>query len=114
MVNGCRKGKAGEREAAKAWSEATGCDAARGQQHSGSPESPDVKHGIKGVHIEVKRTARGYNTQSAIDQAREDAAQGDVPIAMTRQDRGEWIVSVPLCDLMSLVDKLASRKWMLE
>lgn len=112
-VNGCRKGKAGEREAAKAWAEATGCTARRGQQHCGGAESPDVAHNVAGLHLEVKRTARSYSVQKAIDQARSDAAVGSVPVALTRQDRGEWIVSLPLSELMAMVDILAEHKWKL-
>lgn len=113
-VNSCQKGKAGEREAAKAWTAAVGAFARRGKQYSGSEESPDIKQEVEGVHIECKRTARGYNIQSAVSQAREDAAIGDIPVALTRQNRGEWIISLPLADIMALVDKLADRKWMIE
>lgn len=112
-VNGCRKGKAGEREAAHAWADAVGCVARRGQQHKGGAESPDVAHDVAGLHIEVKRTARSYSVQKAIEQARSDAKPGSVPVALMRQDRGEWTVSVPLADLMALVDILAARKWQL-
>lgn len=112
-VNGNRKGKAGEREAAKAWAMAIDCDARRGQQFCGGSDSPDVVHEVEGIHLEVKRTARGYNVQAAIDQAREDGDKLDIPVALTRQDRGEWIASVPLELLMILVDKLADRKWKL-
>ncbi len=113
-VNGCQKGKAGEREAAKAWTAAVGSFARRGKQYSGSEESPDIVHGVDGIHIECKRTARGYNVQSAISQARKDAASGDVPVALTRQNHGEWIISLPLEQVMMFVDKLADRKWMIE
>jgi hypothetical protein len=106
-----RKGKVGEREAAKAWSAAVDCEARRGVQFQGGAESPDVSHKVDGVHIEVKRTARGYNTQAAIEQAREDAKPGNVPVVLSRQDRGEWIASVPLSELMALVDILAEQKW---
>ena len=112
-VNGCRKGKSGEREAAKAWSAAVGCAARRGQQHCGGAESPDVAHEVAGLHLEVKRTARSYSVQRALEQARSDAKAGAVPVALTRQDRGEWIASVSLADLMALVDILAARKWQL-
>lgn len=112
-VNGCRKGKAGEREAAKAWSAAIGCVARRGQQHCGGAESPDVTHDVDGLHLEVKRTARSYSVQKALEQAKSDAKAGSVPVALMRQDRGEWTVSVPLADLMALVEILAARKWQL-
>lgn len=112
-VNGNQKGKRGEREAAKAWAESMGTTARRGQQFCGGGESPDVVHGVPGIHLEVKRTARAFAVQRAIEQARDDMPAGSVPVALTRQDRGEWIVSVPLADLLALVDVLAKHKWQL-
>ena len=50
------KGKRGEREAAKVLTKALGVKFARGVQHSGSPDSPDVKAAEPlGLHFEIKR-----------------------------------------------------------
>ena len=60
-MNQRRKGAQAEREIARflheKWRTADGTliTARRGQQFSGSPDSPDVVHNIPGVHLEVTR-----------------------------------------------------------
>ena len=93
-VNGKRKGQVGELEAAKAWAAAFHCEARRGQQFSGSPDSPDVVQEVPGVHLEVKRTER-LRVYAAVEQAVEDA--GDkVPIVLHRQNGRPWVAIIPL------------------
>ena len=52
MVNSRNKGKSGELELAHELERLWGVSARRGQQFSGSPDSPDVVTGIPGLHIE--------------------------------------------------------------
>ena len=57
-MNSRQKGKRGEREAA-VFLTVNGLPARRGQQFSGSPDSPDVVCPLlPGVHLEVKRCER--------------------------------------------------------
>lgn len=99
-----RKGARGEREAAEAlrivWPEADRAPMqARGATRDGSEIS-----GTGEYWVEVKR---GRATpQAALRQATRDAApHGRVPIALTRADRGEWIVSMGLETFAALVPR---------
>jgi len=90
MVKSIEKGKAGERELA-ALLRKYGFEARRGQQFSGSPDSPDVVHSIDGLHIEVKRVER-LNAYEALDQASGDAGKDEVPIVFHRRNKRDWMV----------------------
>jgi hypothetical protein len=71
-MNSREKGKRGER----AWRDelrAQGFQARRGQQFSGSPDSPDVVcDSLPWIHFEVKAVER-LNIEDAMEQARADA-----------------------------------------
>lgn len=90
------KGAAGERAAAKEWARVMGGTARRGQQFSGSPDSPDVVTSISGIHLEVKRTERG-NPYGWIDQAVRDAGE-QCPVVLHRRNKREWLLIVRLDD----------------
>src|SRR6476646_283959 len=78
-MNSREKGKRGERQ----WRDelrAQGYAARRGQQFSGSPDSPDVVcDELRWIHFEVKAVEK-LNIDDAMDQARRDAAGEKVPI----------------------------------
>lgn len=103
-MNSRDKGKRGEREAAAAMVEHLGCEARRGVQFQGGQDSPDVRHSIEGVHVEVKRTET-FNAYNAMDQAKHDGA-GKVPIVLHKRNHREWLVVVPLARLRELVEKI--------
>jgi hypothetical protein len=73
-----------------------GGTARRGQQFSGSPDSPDVVTSISGIHLEVKRTERG-NPYGWIDQAVRDAGE-QCPVVLHRRNKREWLLIVRLDD----------------
>jgi len=102
-INSCEKGKAGEREAAKALVEALGISARRGQQHKGGPDSPDVLTSLEGVHIEVKRTET-LSIYTALDQSKTERKPEEVPIVLHRRNRREWVAIVALEDLQRLAE----------
>jgi len=101
MTNANQKGKRGEREFAKWLRENFGVFAKRGQQHSGSPDSPDVVADIPGIHLEVKRVER-LNLQAAMGQAKRDCGD-NVPVVCHRRNRSEWLVTVPAGFFFSLL-----------
>ncbi len=103
-INSRRKGKAGELEACKALTSELGVEARRGQQFRGGPDSPDVRHGLEGVHIEVKRVER-LNLAEAMVQAERDA-DGDIPVVLSRKNLHPWLVTVPLDRLLGLAEAL--------
>lgn len=99
MVNSRNKGAAGERELAKKLRQLGYANARRGQQFSGSPDSPDIADAIKGVHIECKRVEK-LNIDNAMVQSIGDSG-GNIPCVMHRKNRQEWLVTLRLDDLQA-------------
>ncbi len=91
-MNSREKGKRGERQ----WRDelrANGYMARRGQQFSGSPDSPDVVcDDLPWIHFEVKAVER-LNIEEAMDQARRDARQKTSIVAHRRSFR-RWLVTM--------------------
>ena len=91
-MNSRDKGKRGERQ----WRDelrANGYMARRGQQFSGSPDSPDVIcDDLSWLHFEVKAVER-LNIEDAMEQARRDAG-GKTPVVAHRRSFRRWLVTV--------------------
>lgn len=91
-MNSREKGKRGERQ----WRDelrANGYDARRGQQFSGSPESPDVVcDQLSWIHFEVKLAER-LDVYAAMDQARRDSG-GRAALVAHRRNFWPWLVSM--------------------
>lgn len=108
MTNSRRKGASGERAWA-AFLRSHGIEARRGQQHSGSPESPDVVHDLPGVHFEVKLLGSGLNVYAALEQATRDAGPDQTPVvAYRRTVKGgapalPWVVVMRAEDWLDLL-----------
>lgn len=100
-LNSRAKGADAERELAKVIAELFGITARRGQQFSGSPDSPDVV-AWPGVHIECKRT-EALRLYPAMAQAERDC--GDkVPVVIHRRSRDSWMLTVRLDRLKDLIE----------
>jgi Holliday junction resolvase len=100
-INSRQKGARGEREFAENL-RSLGFDARRGQQFSGSPDSPDVITNIPGVHFEVKRVERG-SLYAWLAQAQKDAGAGQIPVVAHRRNNGGWIAILPMGHLLELL-----------
>lgn len=100
-MNSNRKGKVYEREIAAYLREHGYTDAHRGQQYHGGADSPDVV-GLKGYHIEAKRTER-FDLYGAIEQSRRDAGDGEIPIVIHRKNGMESVVVISLDDFMEVL-----------
>ena len=100
--NSRAKGAAGERELAEML-RAGGFTARRGQQFSGSPDSPDVHVDIPWLHIECKRTET-LSLYVAMDQAKADCGEKK-PCVMHRRSRKPWLAIMELPDFLSIVRK---------
>ncbi len=91
-MNSRTKGARGERQ----WRDelrANGYAARRGQQFSGSPDSPDVVCSeLDWIHFEVKAVER-LNIEEAMEQARRDASN-KVPIVAHRRSFRRWLVTM--------------------
>lgn len=83
-------------------------EARRGQQYRGGGDSPDVV-GVPRLHSEVKYT-QCLRLYDAVDQARRDATDGNLPIVAHRCNddrrkstcRGEWLVILSAEDFFKL------------
>jgi hypothetical protein len=92
-MNSRRKGKVGEREFAALLRE-HGFDARRGQQFSGSPDSPDVvSDALAWLHVEVKRV-QNLNLADACAQAERDQTGSGLNAAgAAKPKKLAWIVA---------------------
>ncbi len=96
-MNSREKGKRGERQ----WRDElrdNGFAARRGQQFSGSAESPDVVcDQLSWIHFEVKAVER-LNIEDAMDQARRDGSGSrtspKVPIVAHKRNFRPWLVTM--------------------
>lgn len=100
-MNSREKGARGERELA-AFLRERNVEARRGQQYSGSPDSPDVVTSLNGVHFECKRVEAG-NPYDWLAQAQRDAGEGKLPVVAHKRNNKEWIAVLPLHDLVRLL-----------
>lgn len=102
------KGKRGEREAAAELAEVFACDARRGVQYQGGPESPDVVLQGVNVHVECKRTET-INVYKALEQAANDA--GDkTPMVWHRRNGQRSVVIVSVDDLVPLAREIVAAR----
>lgn len=100
------KGKRGEREAAASvshhWNAA---GARRSQQFCGRDGDADLT-GVPGMHLEVKRYAR-IAAIDFLEQAEMDAASGNVPVVLMREDTStEWVAMVRVSDAPEFARRL--------
>ena len=98
-MNSRQKGKRGELELVHVL-KSHDFDVRRGQQYSGASGDADVI-GIAGLHIEVKRVER-LNIQDALEQARRDARDGEVPAVFHRRNNEEWKVTMSIEDFVRI------------
>lgn len=99
MVNSRQKGARGEREWRDFLRENWDCpDAIRGVQYHGGPDSPDVRGGVPGTHAEVKRV-ESLSLYKAMEQAVDDAPEGEVPYVAHRRNNKPWLVVVRAEDI---------------
>lgn len=100
------KGKSGEREIAKLIRD-YGFAARRGQQFAGGNDSPDVITSIPGTHIEVKRV-EALQLYAAMEQASNDAAEGDMPVVLHRKNNKEWVAILKATDWLDLMRRITN------
>jgi hypothetical protein len=108
-MNSREKGKRGERQ----WRDelrANGYAARRGQQFSGSPDSPDVVcDGLPWAHFEVKLAER-LDIYAAMDQARRDCG-GRAAFVAHRRNFWPWLVSMDAGRLYRLLRVDVTGDW---
>ena len=100
-VNSKRKGAKGEVELAHKLEE-YGYNTRRSVQYNGKDGQADVV-GLPKIHIECKRVEK-LNIYDAIDQAKRDAKNGDMPTVFHRKNRCNWLVTMELDEFMKLYE----------
>jgi Holliday junction resolvase len=102
-INSKAKGKTGELEFAHFLTD-KGLQARRGQQFSGSPDSPDVIcEATPDLHWEIKRNET-LNIDKALEQSINDAG-GLTPVVAHRKNRTVWKVTMLASDFIELYKK---------
>ncbi|MBQ9692936.1 MAG: hypothetical protein IJV70_07250 [Clostridia bacterium] len=100
------KGARGEREAAAELEKIfEGSGFHRGRQYHGGPGTPDICTPLEGVHFEIKRT-ESLSLYPAMEQARSDSKETEVPVVMHRRSHKPWLVVVELDRLPELIRNL--------
>lgn len=107
-INSRAKGAAAERELAN-YLKAKGIAARRGQQFSGSPDSPDVVADIPGWHIECKRV-ENFSLYPALAQANRDKPKGHRPVVVHRRNGQKWVAIIELDHFIDLISAPKAEK----
>ena len=107
-INSRDKGARYERKIAQMLRE-YGYKAERGCQHAGGVDSPDVKHNMKGIHIEAKNV-EALNIWKALEQSERDAGADEMPIVVFRRNRSKDYVAMQFDDFMKLYQKAESEE----
>jgi Holliday junction resolvase len=109
MINSRSKGAQAEREWRDVLRDEGYLKARRGQQFSGSPDSPDVVcPELAGIHFEVKRVEK-LNIADAMAQAAADCAGksdgcgSKTPVVAHRRNRTPWLVTMLAADFFKLL-----------
>jgi Holliday junction resolvase len=101
-MNSRAKGCRGEREFRDVLRD-QGFTARRGQQFSGSPDSPDVLcEELPNIHFEVKRCENG-NVYRWLDQAMRDCGMHKMPIVVHKKNGRQWVAILDVDDLINLL-----------
>lgn len=98
-MNSRNKGATFERTLAHRLNE-YGFECRRGQQYSGINGDADVV-GLPKIHIEAKAVER-LNIYDAMEQAKRDAKDGELPAVFHKKNRKEILVTMELKDWMQI------------
>ncbi|MEE4210056.1 MAG: hypothetical protein V2I43_12400 [Parvularcula sp.] len=102
-MNSRAKGQRGERAWRDVLREAGFLKAHRGQQFSGSPDSPDVQcPELPTLHFEVKHV-EALNVWKAMEQAIRDAGPAKMPVLAHKRNRSGWLVTMRVEDWLELI-----------
>lgn len=101
-MNSRQKGKRGELELSHYLTE-RGFPARRTQQYAGTGGTSDITcQTLEGFHVEAKRTEK-LQLREAMEQAVRDSNGEKVPLVCHRSNRTEWLATLRLEDLLSLL-----------
>ena len=102
-MNSKKKGSRGERQCSDIWKKHGYEEAHRSQQYSGRGESSADIEGIDPrLHIEVKSGYSYKTIYTFLEQAVQDAKEGQIPIVNCKMDRKEWLCVMRLDDFIDI------------
>ena len=100
-INSKIKGARGEIELSHKLQE-YGYETRRSVQYNGKDGQADVV-GLPHIHIECKRVEK-LNLYDAMEQAKRDAKDGNLPAVFHRKNRHNWLVTMELEDFMKIYE----------
>ena len=106
-VNSRQKGARFERQLANLLKE-HGYECRRGQQYCGANGDADVV-GLEGIHIEAKAVER-LNIHEAMNQAINDAREGELPAVFHKKNRQKILVTMTLEDWLEMYKVFGGEK----
>lgn len=102
-INSKQKGKRGELELCNELKK-YGYDCRRTVQYNGKADEGEADIvGLEGIRIECKRVEK-LNLYDAMEQAKRDAKDGNLPAVFHRKNRHNWLVTMELDDFMKLYE----------
>ena len=107
-MNSRAKGKRGELEVRDLIRHYWRTEATRTAQHCGADGDADLRIGIEGIHVEVKRVARFAGMKYVEQAVRDSAKRNDLPVVVVKPDRKPAVLIVRLEDSDRLVGLLGS------
>lgn len=106
-INSRQKGKRGELELCQSLRELFGWDVQRAVQYNGNAGDSDlIIKQVPEIFVECKRV-QSLNLSKAMEIAVAQAGQ-KLPMIFHRKDREEWMVTLPLKELLSAAQILAT------
>lgn len=104
-INSRQKGARAERMCRDLFRE-RGFEARRGQQFSGSPDSPDVViPGLPQYHVEVK-FVENLNVLKAMEQSIHDSRPDQIPLVFHKKSNTPWLVTISAEHFLDILVKL--------
>jgi hypothetical protein len=104
-INSRAKGCRGERLCRDLFRQ-RGFEARRGQQFSGSPDSPDVViPGLPQYHVEVK-FVENLNVLKAMEQSIHDSRPDQIPLVFHKKSNTPWLVTISADHFLDILVKL--------
>ena len=109
-INSRDKGARGERELASKFRDYGFVNAKRSQQYCGLGEnSADITDALPYIHVECKRVEK-LNLSNAMQQAMNDANEGNMPTVFHRKNGEKWLVTMQFDDWIDLYREYNSGK----
>lgn len=72
-------------------------------QYGGIGSSKADVLNTRGIHFQIKRVGTRINIWAALNQAKSEAKQHDLPVVIFRRDKGQWYAALDADELLALL-----------